>query len=99
MSQIITKITSADLQMLKELEKNSTQVVGWYANGGTVRGPFCRWFEVTQVAPEYEKNVGTATDDVKYCAAAMNYLPKLIERVEELEALLAVEDMLRSNDE
>jgi len=95
MSQIVTKITSVDLQMLKELEKNSTQVVGWYANGGTVRGPFCRWFEVTKVAPEHDKDVGTAEADVRYCAAAMNYLPKLVERIEELEAILAVEDMLR----
>ena len=99
MSQIVTKITAADLQMLKELEKSSTQVVGWYANGGTVRGPFNRWFEVTAVAPEYEKNVASSTDDVAYCAAAMNYLPKLIERIEELEALVAIENMLRSNDD
>lgn len=99
MSQIVTKITPEDLQMLKELEKKSTQVVGWYANyGGQVRGPFCRWFEATEVAPEYEKNVGTREDDAKYCAAAMNYLPKLIERIEELETLLAVENMLRQND-
>lgn len=95
MSQIVTKITAADLKMLKDLEKNSTQVVGWYANGHTVRGPFHRWFEVTKVAPEYEKNVGSMEDDVRYAAAAMNYLPKLIERIEELEAQLALEDMLR----
>ena len=95
MSQIITNITSADLQMLKELANNATQVVGWYAHPSQVRRPFCRWFEVTKVAPEYEKNVGTMADDAKYCAAAMNYLPKLVERIEELEAILAVEDMLR----
>lgn len=95
MSQIVTKLTAKDLQMLKELEKNSTQVVGWYANGHTVRGPFHRWFEVTKVAAEYEKYVGTMEADVQYAAAAMNYLPKLIERIEQLEAQLALEDMLR----
>lgn len=99
MSQIVTKITAADLQMLKELEKKSTQVVGWYANGHTVRGPFCRWFEVTKVDPQYEKNVGTMTDDVAYAAAAMNYLPKLIERIEQLEEQLAIETMLLGSDE
>ncbi len=95
MSQIVTKITASDLNMLKELEKKSTQVVGWYANGHTVRGPFHRWFEVTKVSPEYEKHVGRMEDDVAYAAAAMNYLPKLIERIEQLEAQLALEDMLR----
>lgn len=95
MSQIITKITAADIQLLKELADNATQVVGWYANGYTVRGPFCRWFEVTKVDPQYERHVGTMEDDVKYCAAAMNYLPKLIERIEQLEAILAIEDMLK----
>jgi len=100
MSQIVTKITTADLQMLKELEKSSTQVVGWYADhGGQVRGPFNRWFNVTEVAPKYQQHCGSASDDAKFAAAAMNYLPKLVERIEELEALLAVEDMLRRNDE
>lgn len=96
MSQIVNKtITAEDLQMLKELEAKSTQVVGWYAHhGGQVRGPFCRWFNVTEVAPEYKKNVAAASDDAKFCAAAMNYLPKLIERIEELEALVALEEML-----
>ena len=96
MSQIITKVTAKDLQMLKDLEKKSTQVVGWYANyGGQVRGPFNRWFNVTEVAPEYQKHCGSAEDDAKFAAAAMNYLPVLIKRIEELEAQLAVEDMLR----
>lgn len=95
MSQIVSKITTEDLQMLKELEKKSTQVVGWYSHHrGQVRGPFCRWFNVTEVAPEYQKNVADAGDDANYAAAAMNYLPKLIERIEELEALVALEEML-----
>lgn len=96
MSQIVNKITSADLQMLKELEKKSTQVVGWYARGhaGQIRGPFCRWFNVTEVNPQYEKYVGSAADDAAYAAAAMNYLPELIKRIEQLEEQLAIETIL-----
>jgi hypothetical protein len=99
MSQIVTKITAADLQMLKDLEKNSTQVVGWYAHPGNVRGPFNRWFNVTPVDPQYQKHCGTAEDDCKYAAAAMNYLPKLIERIEQLESQLAIENMLMGVDD
>lgn len=77
---------------LKELEKNSTQVVGWYGHKypGQVRGPFCRWFEVTDVAPEYEKHVASKADDALYCAAAMNNLPYLIEMLEKADKALGV---------
>jgi hypothetical protein len=75
---------------LKELEKNSTQVVGWYAHPGQVRGPFCRWFEVTQVAPQYEKHVATQSDDAAYCAAAMNNLPHVIQMLERADKALGV---------
>lgn len=99
MSQIVTKITPEDLQMLKELEKKSTQVVGWYADyGGQIRGPFNRWFNVTEVAPEYKQHCGSASDDAKFAAAAMNYLPKLIERIEQLEEQLAIETTLLGDD-
>lgn len=99
MSQIVTKISHEDLQMLKELEKKSTQVVGWYADyDGQVRGPFNRWFNVTEVAPEYQKYCGSAADDAKFAAAAMNYLPKLIERIEQLEEQLAIEKTLLGDD-
>lgn len=103
MSQLVTKITATDLQMLKELASCATQVVGWYPHGpgdqagtneATVRGPFRRWLFVTG-GEGYEQYVASHHDDAKYAAAAMNYLPKLVERIEELEALLAVEDMLR----
>lgn len=99
MSQIITRLTAADLQMLKDLEKKSTQVVGWYANGygGQIRGPFNRWFNVTEVAPEYQKHCGSAADDAQFAAAAMNYLPILIKRIEELETKLAIEEDLLGN--
>jgi len=99
MSQIVTKITHEDLQMLKELEKKSTQVVAWYATyGGQVRGPFNRWFNVTEVADEYKKHCGSAADDAAYATAAMNYLPKLIERIEQLEEQLAIEKTLLGDD-
>lgn len=84
---------------LKELEKNATQVVGWYPHpgeGGAVRGPFCRWFEVTDVAPEYEKHVASKMDDVRYAAAAMNNLPHLIEMLEKADKALGIaKDALR----
>jgi hypothetical protein len=99
MSQMVTKITYEDLQKLKELEKKSTQVVAWYAeHGGQVRGPFNRWFNVTEVADEHKKYCGSAADDARYAAAAMNYLPKLIERIEQLEEQLAVEKVLLGDD-
>lgn len=84
------------IEELKELEKNSTQVVGWYSHPGQVRGPFCRWFEITPVAPEYEKHVATQSDDSKYCAAAMNNLPYLIQMIERSNKALAIaNDALR----
>ena len=69
MSQIVPKITPKVLADLRELEKKSTQVVGWYSDyGGQIRGPFNRWFNVTQVAPEYQKHCGTAEDDAQEAA-------------------------------
>lgn len=69
------------IEELKELHKNST-VATWYAHPGQVRGPFCRWFEVTEVEPQYQKHVAYKGDDTKYCAAAMNALPDMMALVE-----------------
>lgn len=71
---------------IKEFHKNSTQVVGWYAHPGQVRGPFCRWFEITDAAKGNEKHVAEKYDDAKYCAAAMNYAIHLANFIEK-EAL------------
>lgn len=69
---------------IKEFYKNSTQVVGWYAHPSEVRGPFCRWFTVSDVSPEYEKHVAYKGDDAKYAAAAMNNVIHLIDKIESL---------------
>ena len=90
----LAKTLLEEIQEFKELCKNATQVVAWYAHPGQVRGPFSRWFEITEVAPEYEKFVGSRYDDARFAAAAMNLAPKLAARVEELEALVALEEML-----
>jgi hypothetical protein len=94
-SQITPIVTRKLLAELRELSKNATQVVGWYPHPAEVRGPFCRWLTVSEVAPEYEKNVASRADDAKYAAAAMNSIPALLDYIERLEGLLAVEDMLR----
>lgn len=76
------------LEELKELEKKSTQVVGWhdnYASAGEIRGPFNRWLTVSNVAPMYEQHVGSREDDAKYAAACMNMVPHLIQNIEELQ--------------
>src|ERR1700677_859530 len=78
------------IEEMKELGKNATQVVGWYSHPGQVRGPFGRWFEVTPVPPEYEKHVATQSDDSKYCAAAMNNLPYVIQMVERSDKAMAI---------
>ncbi len=71
---------------LKALFNNSTNVESWHAHWpGEVRGPWCRWLQVTEVAPEYEKHVAHKMDDARYATAAMNNLPHLIARIEELE--------------
>jgi hypothetical protein len=95
----VTKQLAEEIQEFKELCKNTTQVVAWYPHPAEVRGPFCRWLTVSEVAPEYEKNVGTRHDDAKYAAAAMNIAPKLVAYLEKIEALIAVEQMLGDNNE
>jgi hypothetical protein len=96
----------AAIYKLKELKKMSTPVNSWYHNGGTVRGPFNRWLEVTAVSPEYEKNVASGSDDAAYASAAMNMAPLMIElienlesKIQKLEAELEIDKMLRTCDE
>jgi hypothetical protein len=76
-----------DINKLKELMKNSTNVVNWYpymeTNGATVRGPWSRWFRVDDV--DYGKeHVSSALDDAKYAAAAMNSMPALLALLDDL---------------
>lgn len=85
-----------DIPLLKELFQKSSYVCNWYAHGpgdqvdidtATVRGPYKRWFYVTG-GKGYEKYLGSVNDDAKYAAAAMNMMPHLIARIEELEKML-----------
>lgn len=82
----IGKLTADELLALY---KKSTDVVSWYAHPAEVRGPFCRWLTVSEVSPEYEKNVGTRADDAAYAAAAMNNVPYLLEQNAALTAEVA----------
>lgn len=90
MSQMITTkdLTEDYLTQLKDICKKATQVVGWYAHAydATVRGPFCRWFHITPVAPEYEKYVGTIQADADFAAHAMSAFPALLELIDEKDA-------------
>lgn len=74
------------IERSRELKASSTKVVAWYAHSypATVRGPYVRWLECTEVLPEYKKHVADSYDDVKYAAHAMNNLPALIEIIEVL---------------
>ena len=77
------KITDDIIEELKRLQKDSTQVVGWYAHSREVRGPFCRWFTISENEEEVRKgNVAYAGNDCEYAAAAMNYMPALIDELE-----------------
>ncbi len=76
------------LAELKELKEKSTPVVAWYAHPGQVRGPFNRWFEITDVLPEHEKDVGKKADDAAYAAAAMNEVPRLVKIIEILHTVV-----------
>lgn len=75
------------LSELEKLEKAATRLNAWYAHEGgdsygpeaTVRGPFMRWFRVTEVSPEYSKHVSDSFNDAKFATASMNALPKLLE--------------------
>lgn len=82
---------------LRKLAEKSSKVVRWYAHGGsdgTVRGPYMRWFKCLEIEPEYRQYMASVTDDVEYCAAAMNELPRLIESLE--VAIKALDDIEKS---
>ena len=81
-----------DLDLIKSLILKSTSVVNWYPHGyestknmgATVRGPYGRWLYVTEKQGDDPEHIASAEDDAKYAAAAMNYLPHLVEEVETL---------------
>lgn len=85
-----------NLKKLKELCEKTTKVVGWYPHPydgqGQVRGPFHRWFLLQPGDDTPNKYLADHEDDINYCAAAMNSLPHLLERIEQLEELKAKAD-------
>lgn len=87
------EITDNVIEEIKECKSNSTSVVGWYAHSSEVRGPFNRWFKCSEVNDAYKQYVSSTNEDCLYAAAAMNYMPSLIEEYEkvkrELEELKA----------
>lgn len=91
------------IEAIKCAKTDSTDVTAWHHNGATVRGPFNRWLEVTEVAEEHTKYVAWGSDDAKFASVAMNSVMILIKKIEELEqvnqeleAKLYIDDMLRS---
>lgn len=99
-------ISIADLEALKLTAQSSTKVNHWYLHGTTIRGPFNRWLNVTEVDPAYKANVASAYDDALFAATAMNNMLKLIECIEdlrrqrdELELQLGIENMVIAGKE
>lgn len=86
-----------NIPLLKDLYIRATAVVAWYAHPTQVRGPFVRWFEITEVEERYRSCVASRADDAAYCAAAMNSVPHLIKMCEDLHSKLhRITDILGS---
>jgi hypothetical protein len=83
---------------IRETSQKTTDVVAWYAHSSEVRGPFCRWLEITDVLPEYQKHVAFKHDEAKYIAACLNYAPMLIEEIERLRQALVDESVNRKRE-
>lgn len=79
----MTKEEIAELNLLYE---KSTMPTRWYPHAREVRGPFLRWFKITEVPDDHKKDVASERDDLNYCAAAMNSVPGLIKTIYELQA-------------
>lgn len=89
------------IDKLKELYAKSTHAVSWYAHNTEVRGPFHRWFIVEKGDEQGNKGaLADQWDDAAYCAAAMNSVPHLINRIAALEAKLkSAEEMATALEE
>ena len=85
-------MTKEERQKLRELANKSTPVNAWYAHNESVRGPFNRWFKCSEVNPEYKKHVSEPEDDCKFAAAAMNNLVPLLNYIDYLEELNALDE-------
>ncbi len=88
MNADITKMILGDMETLEKLHAKSTKVVAWYAHPYEVRGPYGRWFTVSNVAFAYENMVASTADDAAYAAHAMNIAPLLVDEIRLLRAAL-----------
>lgn len=79
---------------LLKVERKSTRVVAWYAHSKEVRGPWCRWFTCSEVAPEYKQHVAYTGNDCIFAANAMNTAPMLAKAVLVMHAALSKIAML-----
>lgn len=95
-------MTKQRRDQLREIASKSTKVVAWYDDGGTVRGPFNRWFHCTDVPEQYRSHVAWAGDDCTFAAAAMNNLVPLLDELDAMDkeiADLRMELLLMGRDE
>ena len=71
---------------LRTILNKSTKVVNWYVHSNTVRGPFGRWFTVSERLENWKAgDLAYHTDDVAFASAAMNNLEQLLDKSESLE--------------
>jgi hypothetical protein len=90
-----------DKEYLRNLAKNSTEVVAWYPHSkgdgyhpgrSCVRGPFGRWMLIEGGdngmgdPVRYPTPVADLDDDAKFAAAAMNNMVPLLDEIDRLEA-------------
>jgi hypothetical protein len=76
-----------DIAKLSEQFLRSTPVSAWRASpDATVRGPYNRWFQVTDVPEQFQRLVAHPVRDATYAAAAMNAVPHLINYISKLES-------------
>lgn len=86
---------------LRLLIEKSTPVVGWWEHGGTIRGPWHRWFNCQLGTDTNGEHLAPVEDDVKFAAAAMNNLVHLLDELDAKEAKildLQVELILMGRD-
>lgn len=83
-----------NLDELSKLCKKSTQVVGWYPHrySGQIRGPYYRWFILQPGSDDGQGRLASPEDDIEFAAAAMNTLPHLVIKIQELEQIIKDKD-------
>lgn len=75
--------------------------MGWWDNGGTVRGPWHRWFTCQFGTDDKGEHLSSVEDDTRFAAAAMNNLVHLLDELDAKEAKildLQIELLLMGRD-